>query len=109
MRWLIRSLLEEKGYRVLAAANGAEALRIVAPDPDAIDLLVTDIVMPGMTGGQLHEALTRRRPGLKAVFMSGYTDQALLDDGDLPPDTVFLQKPFALGVLAHKVRELLDA
>jgi CheY-like chemotaxis protein len=108
VRTLIRAILEEKGYEVLTAASGAEALQRWSSDPGKVDLLVTDIVMPGMTGRQLHEALTRERPRLKAVFMSGYTDQALAEGGDGPPDTIFLQKPFALEVLTLKVRELLD-
>ncbi|MGA7104802.1 MAG: response regulator [Candidatus Deferrimicrobiaceae bacterium] len=74
-----------------------------------IHLLITDVVMPGMTGPELAGRLTARRPAMKVLFMSGYTDDAILHHGVLEPGTEFLQKPFAAGSLGGKVRHMLDA
>jgi len=104
VRDLTRQALERNGYHVIAAATPAEALELAA---DArYDLLLTDVVMPQMRGGELARRLGRDRPGLKTLFMSGYPDgEALL--GEEGP-TAFLQKPFSLDELARTVRELLD-
>jgi CheY-like chemotaxis protein len=109
VRALVKQVLEEKGYTVLAAASGGEALRLAMARPGGVDLLVTDIVMPGMTGRQLRDRLVQEQPGLPTVFMSGFTDRAQAGDGEWPADAVFLQKPFALDTLARRVRDLLDA
>jgi two-component system cell cycle sensor histidine kinase/response regulator CckA len=74
-----------------------------------IHLLITDVVMPGMTGPELARRLTARRPAMKVLFMSGYTDDAILHHGVLEPGTEFLRKPFTAGSLGGKVRHMLDA
>jgi CheY-like chemotaxis protein len=93
--------LEEAGYRVVAAANGHEAL-LVAARMEEIDILVTDMVMPGMPGTVLAEKLAAERPGVPVLFMSGYSDTPAA------ADTHFLAKPFTPATLAAKVREVLD-
>ncbi len=101
--------LMASGYRVLQAANGVDALRVVESEPGAIDLVVTDVVMPRMGGPQLLEQLHRARPGLRVLFTSGYTDTAVVHHGVLGTEAAFLQKPFVPDTLARKVREVLDA
>jgi DNA-binding NtrC family response regulator len=106
---LARQILEEQGYRVLAAGNGPQALRLSQEYGAAIDLLLTDVIMPHMTGRQLAEQLQALRPGLKVVYMSGYSDDALAQH-DIPERGLsFLAKPFSLDGLIHKVRASLDA
>ena len=104
VRDLTRQALELNGYRVIAAAAPAEALEL--GDDVHYDLLLTDVVMPQMRGGELARRITKDRPGLKTLFMSGYPDgEALLGEEG---GAAFLQKPFSLGELARTVRELLD-
>src|SRR4029079_14951210 len=98
-----------EGYTIIPAASGAEALTICADYPDRIDLLITDVVMPGMGGRQLVERLAPTRPGMKILYMSGYTDDAIVHHGVLDSGTAFLQKPFTPDALIKKVREVLDA
>jgi CheY-like chemotaxis protein len=97
-------MLTRLGYRVLTAASPDEALR-QAQGAEPIDLLVTDVVMPGMNGRRLAELLLQQKPGLKAVFMSGYTPDVIAPHGVLHAN--FLQKPFTSQELAAKVREAL--
>ena len=104
-----RDALEASGYTVLEAAGADEALRVAGEHADAIDLLLTDVVMPRMSGRQLADRLARRGPEIKVLFMSGYTDEAIVQHGVLEPGTQLLQKPFTPGGLARKVREVLDA
>jgi PAS domain S-box-containing protein len=105
VRDLTKQALELNGYRVIAAAAPAEALEL--GDDVTYDMLLTDVVMPQMRGGELARILAARKPGLKTMFMSGYLDgEALL--GEEGP-TSFLQKPFTLDALAHAVRQLLDS
>ena len=108
VRMLSRALLERRGYRVLVAADAEEAARIAASESGTIDLLVTDVVMPGESGPALYERLRPGRPQMRVLFLSGYTDDAIVKRGVLKPGTPFLQKPFTATGLAVKVRELLD-
>jgi CheY-like chemotaxis protein len=108
VRALGRYILESCGYRVLEAANGMEALELAARHDAPIDLLVTDVVMPQVQGRALAEQLTAARPGLQVLFVSGYTDDAVIRHGVLSAETHFLQKPFTPSALACKVRDVLD-
>ncbi len=108
LRTLTRTTLEQCGYKVLEAKDGIEALAVSEAYDQSIDLLLTDIVMPGMGGRALAQELTRRRPEMKVVYMSGYTGQAVGSQGPIDPGSDFLPKPFTRAVLARKVREALD-
>jgi signal transduction histidine kinase len=109
VRGLARQVLEMSGYTMLEASHGGEALLLAEQQQDAIDLLITDVVMPGgMNGQELAERLKSLRPGIKVLFISGYTDEALVHHGVLEPGLFLLQKPFAPNVLVRKVREVLD-
>ncbi len=109
VRELARDALRARGYTVLEARHGAEALQIAEQQPGPIHLMITDVVMPGMSGRVLANRLAVLQPRMKVLFMSGYTDNAIVHHGVLDPGTVFLQKPFGPAVLSHKVREVLDA
>lgn len=102
-------ILQEQGYQLLEAVDVQAAIQLVAQFPDPIHLLLTDVVMPGMSGQALAEQLTHTRPTLKILFMSGYTDEAIVQHGVLEEGVAFLQKPFTPLALAHKVREILDS
>ena len=106
---LSRRALEAQGYLVLAAADAADALRLVERHGGTIQLLLTDVVMPGMSGRDLADQLAARRPGIRVLYMSGYPGDAVVQHGDLPAGSAFLQKPFSPDVLARKVRDVLDA
>jgi hypothetical protein len=108
VRELIRTLLQSSGYTVLAAANGGEALLICEKYSGPIHLLITDVVMPHMSGHELGERLALLRPGLRTLYMSGYTDEVVVHYGMLGPSLFFLQKPFTQADLKHKVRKVLD-
>jgi CheY-like chemotaxis protein len=109
VRMLAQNTLQSYGYNVLESRNGEEALEICARFPDVIHLLVTDVVMPKMSGRQLAEVLLEARPGLKVLYLSGYTDDAVIRHGVLNSGAAFLQKPFSPITLGRKVREVLDA
>jgi two-component system cell cycle sensor histidine kinase/response regulator CckA len=102
----ICEFLRSLGYTVFAASSGRQAL-LIASEQEQIDLLLTDVVMPQMSGRELSQMLVSLRPGLKTIHMSGYTDDAVLRYGINELHTAFLQKPFGLGALARKVRETL--
>jgi CheY-like chemotaxis protein len=109
LRKLAHALLEQNGYHVLAAEHGAEALKIAEQKTRHIDLLLTDVIMPGMTGRALADRLVAEQAGLRVLYMSGYTDSAIADQGVLEPGTYLLHKPFTEEALIQKVREVLDA
>ena len=109
VRNLAADALRRHGYQVLSASTGIEALDLAGQVLHSIDVLVTDVVMPQMGGEQLAVKMLSERPGLKVLFISGYTDLAVLSHGTLVPGTALLQKPFTPGQLVHRVRELLDA
>src|SRR5262249_47337157 len=99
--------LRDLGYTVLLAANGTDALAIAAAHREEIHLLLTDVIMPQLSGKLLAEHLQRTRPNLRVLYISGYTDNTILHQGILEPEVAFLQKPFTPGTLALKVREVL--
>jgi CheY-like chemotaxis protein len=101
--------LQRQGYEVLAARNGVEALELWQKHKGTIDLVVTDVVMPEMNGGELARRLLAEQPDLKLLFLSGYTDSAVLRANLLEEGRAFLQKPFTPRVLARKVHEVMTA
>ena len=107
LRTPIREILERQGYSVLEASNGEEALVTARQYPGPIDLLLSDIVMPGMNGRDLAGHLSRIRPDLKVLFMSGYTHNAIVHHGVLEEGLAFLEKPFTPEALAVKIRQVL--
>ena len=109
LRALVRKVLGRYGYTVLEAANGDEALQICERHQGAIHLLLTDVVMPGMSGPGLADRLAPLHPAMKALYTSGYTDDAIVRHGVLAAGTAFLQKPYTIEALARKVRDVLDA
>lgn len=108
VRRLARIILETQGYRVLVAANGEEALQLASLHDGSIHLLLTDVVMPGMGGRQVADILRDRLPGLKVLFMSGYTSDEALRHGIAEGRDPFLQKPFTPGGLVEAVRGALN-
>jgi PAS domain S-box-containing protein len=106
---LSRRALEMQGYVVLAAADPAAAIRVVERHGGMIHLLLTDVVMPGLSGRELADRLLARRPGLRVLYMSGYPGDAVVQHGALPVGSAFLQKPFSPDGLARKVRDVLDS
>src|SRR6202167_2762160 len=108
LRTLTRNTLEMCGYKVLEANAGIETMQISDAYADTIDLLLTDMVMPGMGGRALGQELSRRRPDVRLAYMSGYTGQAVGSQGPVDPGSVFLLEPFTREVLTRKIREALD-
>jgi CheY-like chemotaxis protein len=105
---LAKRILGAAGYTVLTAASGGEALAICERHPGKIHLVLTDVVMPEMGGRVFAERLAKVRKGIKVLYMSGYTDNAIVHHGTLEPGTKFIGKPFNAADLARKVREVLD-
>jgi CheY-like chemotaxis protein len=108
VRELAREYLQMNGYTVIEAPDGATALDLASRHPEKIHLLMTDVVMPGMSGRELADRMVKIRPRIKVLFMSGYTDQAVVHQGILDSDAVLLQKPFTMAALSSKLREILD-
>jgi CheY-like chemotaxis protein len=107
LRDLAKRLLERQHYTVLLAANADEALRLCERSA-SIDVLLTDVVMPGASGPELTRLLLKRRPAVKVIYMSGYTEDAIVQHGVLKPGIAFLHKPFTAETLGRKIREVLD-
>jgi ligand-binding sensor domain-containing protein/signal transduction histidine kinase/ActR/RegA family two-component response regulator len=107
VRSVAKEILTSKGYHVLEAAGGKEALAIVADFQEPIHLVLTDVIMPGMTGRELADRLKTLRPSTKILFMSGYTDEVITHLGELDRDVAYLQKPFTPDTLIRKVRQVL--
>jgi two-component system, cell cycle sensor histidine kinase and response regulator CckA len=108
VRRLTQKILEQAGYKVLAATGGEEAMRLCS-NKHSIDLLLTDVVMPESSGKEVADRLSTLIPGLSVLYMSGYTDEAIVHHGVLDSNVKFIQKPFTPAALAKKVREILDA
>ena len=109
VRALAHHILQSCGYTVLEASDGLEAIRVANDHKGPIDLLVSDVVMPHLGGRQLAERLAVVKPSMKLLFLSGYTDDAVVRHGVLEAEYAFLQKPFTPTGLAQKVREVLDS
>jgi DNA-binding NtrC family response regulator len=109
IRFTTRRLLQKSGYTVLAAETPEEALRLVAEQPGPIHLLLTDVVLPGMTGRDLASRLAMEIPGLKCLYMSGHTADVIAQRGRVREEFHFIAKPFSRDCIAAKVREVLDA
>jgi PAS domain S-box-containing protein len=109
LRRLARQYLETQGYKILEAEDGAAALQIVEGYKKPIDLLLTDVIMPGMNGRELAAHITAERPEIRVLYMSGYTENAIGHNGTLDAGINLLQKPFSLPALKDKVREVLDS
>lgn len=109
IRSLVARVLKRNGYQILEASSSQEALRIAAEYPGAIPMVVSDVMLPYMRGTEMVAKLREKRPQIRALFMSGYTDDPKLAGGNLPPGEGFLQKPFTLVSLVETVRTVLDA
>jgi diguanylate cyclase (GGDEF)-like protein/PAS domain S-box-containing protein len=109
VRELAARILKNRGYNVIPAEDGRQALDILARYPNRIDMLVTDVVMPGMSGRDLADHIGAMRPGLRILFMSGYSAEAVESHGILARGSTFLEKPFSPDVLLRKVRDVLDS
>jgi DNA-binding NtrC family response regulator len=107
LRPVIGELLSNLGYHILSTSNGPDALALASEYPGKIDVLVTDVAMEPLSGPALAEALTRARPEMKVVFISGYP-ALLAPDGTLKPGTVLVDKPFSMKILSAKLREVLE-
>jgi CheY-like chemotaxis protein len=108
VRELVRDYLGKSGYRVLEAPDGVQALEIAAAHRAPIHILVTDVVMPRLSGRELATRITAARPEIKVLYISGYTDDSIFRHGVLEGGVAFLQKPFNLKDLAQKIRQVLD-
>ena len=109
VRTLVQKVLNANGYSVLVAANGPEAERVGAEHPGPIHLLMTDVVLPGRNGPEVAQRLMIARPGIRVLYLSGYTNDAIVHRGVLEAGVAFLHKPFTRAVLGRKVREVLDS
>ena len=108
LRRLVSTVLGARGYRVLDACDGRSAVQLAAAAPDAIDLLLTDVIMPDITGKQVADEIRQARPRMRVLFMSGYPGEVIARRGVLEGGVAYLAKPFTIEALAAKVREVLD-
>jgi CheY-like chemotaxis protein len=108
VRKLVREILEMNGYKVLEVDRGSKAIEIGERCEEPIHLMITDVVMPGMSGRELAQRLAPVRPQMRVLYMSGYTENAIVHHGVLDEETAFIQKPFTPAALALKVRQVLD-
>ncbi len=108
VRRMLSEILSEKGYRILETSSGEEAIGLCKDQKNEIDLLLTDVILPGMSGRELADECLGVRPGLKVLYMSGYTENSIAHHGVLEPGLNFLQKPFSIESLLIKLRELLE-
>jgi two-component system cell cycle sensor histidine kinase/response regulator CckA len=108
VRSFAKAALRQHGYQVIQASNGDQALSVANSHSGQINLLLTDVIMPGLNGRDLSDRLKAVRPNVKALFMSGYTADVIANRGVLNPGIAFLHKPFSQEELARKVREVLD-
>ncbi|MBN1567950.1 MAG: PAS domain S-box protein [Acidobacteria bacterium] len=109
VRALALRILQDRGYHAIEAADGIEALCMAQEYAGDIHLVLTDVIMPGMSGKELVSKIKKTRPGVKALYISGYTDNAIVRHGVLDPGVAFLQKPFTIDGFARKVRETIDS
>jgi two-component system cell cycle sensor histidine kinase/response regulator CckA len=109
VRVLAETILTRQGYKVLVADSGHEALRIWEECSGAVDIVLTDVIMPQMSGGELVHRLRKKHPHLRVLFMSGYTDDMIASHGLLAGETQLIQKPFTAEGLDRKLRAVLDA
>ena len=108
-RLAIREVLRRRGYDVLEAESGDEAIEVAGLHEGPVHLLLTDVVMPGMSGRDVAERLVATRPELRVLFMSGYTQETIDPHGVLAPGIEFIQKPFVLNSLLRRVRKVLSS
>jgi len=109
VRKLASRVLRRLGYTVLEASHGPEALEMLEAKPTPVDLLLTDVVMPKMSGTELADRVRREHPGVRVLYMTGYAANALGERGVLKPNAAVVQKPFTANDLAARVREVLQA
>ena len=109
VRSLTCRILRERGYRVLEAQNGEEALDLARVNPGKIHLVITDVVMPGISGAELVSRLGTLLPGIRALYVSGYAGSGIVDHNKLDPNVAFLQKPFAIDLLLRKIQSVLES
>jgi DNA-binding NtrC family response regulator len=109
VRDIAGDILVQRGYTVLSAKSGEEALVMADRHNGSIDLLLTDVIMPGMNGRELYERMAARIPGIRVLYMSGYTGEVITHKGILDEGVEFIQKPFTVSGLAGKVREALGS
>jgi DNA-binding NtrC family response regulator len=107
LREMVQEILEAEGYHVLGAENGEHALEVAGAHAGEIALVISDVVMPGLSGPAVAARLLAARPEVRVLFMSGYTDEAIGQQGVLDSETHFIQKPFSADALLRKVREVL--
>jgi response regulator RpfG family c-di-GMP phosphodiesterase len=106
---MVSKILQNKGYTILEASHGNDAIEVCDKFEGSIHLMVTDVIMPHMSGRELAERLAPLRPEMRVLYMSGYPDNTIVQHGVLEPGTAFLQKPFTINALELKVREILDS